>query len=125
MRAATIRDGDLLVEEHPDPEPGKGEVLVRVRAAGINGGDLHQLAGVYPAPPGWPPDIPGMEMAGEIVGRGPGAERFADGDRVCSLVGGGGQAELAVVHERVAMPVPGALDWPEAGGKLGKIVVLL
>src|SRR5258708_6377198 len=49
MRAATIRDGDLLVEEHPDPEPGKGEVLVRVRAAGINGGDLHQLAAVNPA----------------------------------------------------------------------------
>ena len=116
MRAATIRDGEVLVEEHPDPEPGKGEVLVRVRAAGINGGDLHQRAGLYPAPPGWPPDIPGMELAGEVVGRGPAAERFEEGDRVCSLVGGGGQAELAVVHERVAMPVPGRLDWPEAGG---------
>jgi putative PIG3 family NAD(P)H quinone oxidoreductase len=116
MRAATIRDGEVLVEEHPDPEPGKGEVLVRVRAAGINGGDLHQVAGLYPAPPGWPPDIPGMELAGEVVGRGPAAERFEEGDRVCSLVGGGGQAELAVVHERVAMPVPGRLDWPEAGG---------
>ncbi|MDX6659883.1 MAG: NADPH:quinone reductase [Solirubrobacteraceae bacterium] len=116
MRAATIRDGEVLVEEHPDPEPGKGEVLVRIRAAGINGGDLHQRAGRYPAPPGWPPDIPGMEMAGEVVGRGPGAERFEEGERVCSLVGGGGQAELAVVHERVAMPLPGRLDWPEAGG---------
>ena len=116
MRAATIRDGEVLVEEHPDPEPGKGEVLVRVRAAGINGGDLHQRAGRYPAPPGSPPDIPGMELAGEVVGRGPAAERFEEGDRVCSLVGGGGQAELAVVHERVAMPVPGRLDWPEAGG---------
>jgi NADPH2:quinone reductase len=116
MRAATIREGEVLVEEHPDPQPGKGEVLVRVRAAGINGGDLHQRAGRYPAPPGWPPDIPGMELAGEVVGRGPGAERFEEGERVCSLVGGGGQAELAVVHERVAMPVPGRLDWPEAGG---------
>jgi putative PIG3 family NAD(P)H quinone oxidoreductase len=116
MRAATIRDGEVLVEEHPDPEPGKGEVLVRVRAAGINGGDLHQRAGLYPAPPGWPPDIPGMELAGEVVGRGPAAVRFEEGERVCSLVGGGGQAELAVVHERVAMPVPGRLDWPEAGG---------
>ena len=116
MRAATIRDGEVFVEEHPDPEPGKGEVLVRVRAAGINGGDLHQRAGRYPAPPGSPPDIPGMEFAGEVVARGPGAERFDEGDRVCSLVGGGGQAELAVVHERVAMPVPGRLDWPEAGG---------
>ena len=116
MRAATIRDGEVFVEEHPDPEPGKGEVLVRVRAAGINGGDLHQRAGRYPAPPGSPPDIPGMEFAGEVVARGPGAERFDEGDRVCSLVGGGGQAELALVHERVAMPVPGRLDWPEAGG---------
>jgi NADPH:quinone reductase len=116
MRAATIRDGEVLVEEHPDPEPGKGEVLVRVRAAGINGGDLHQRAGRYPAPPGSPPDIPGMELAGEVVARGPAAERFEEGDRVCSLVGGGGQAELAVVHERVAMPVPGRLDWPQAGG---------
>ena len=116
MRAATIRDGEVFVEEHPDPEPGKGEVLVRVRAAGINGGDLHQRAGRYPAPPGSPPDIPGMELAGEVVGRGPAAERFEEGERVCSLVGGGGQAELALVHERVAMPVPGRLDWPEAGG---------
>jgi NADPH2:quinone reductase len=116
MRAATIRDGEVFVEEHPDPEPGKGEVLVRVRGAGINGGDLHQRAGRYPAPPGSPPDIPGMEFAGEVVARGPGAERFDEGDRVCSLVGGGGQAELALVHERVAMPVPGRLDWPEAGG---------
>jgi NADPH:quinone reductase len=116
MRAATIRDGEVFVDEHPDPEPGKGEVLVRVRAAGINGGDLHQRAGRYPAPPGSPPDIPGMEFAGEVVARGPGAERFDEGDRVCSLVGGGGQAELALVHERVAMPVPGRLDWPEAGG---------
>jgi putative PIG3 family NAD(P)H quinone oxidoreductase len=116
MRAATIRDGEVLVEEHPDPEPGKGEVLVRVRAAGINGGDLHQRAGRYPAPPGWPPDIPGMELAGEVVARGPGAQRFEEGERVCSLVGGGGQAELAVVHERVVMPVPGRFDWPQAGG---------
>ena len=116
MRAATIRDGEVLVEEHPDPEPGRGEVLVRVRAAGINGGDLHQRAGRYPAPPGWPPDIPGMELAGEVAARGPDAERFDEGDRVFAIVGGGGQAELAVVHERAAMPVPGALDWPEAGG---------
>src|ERR1700704_4234393 len=81
MRAATIRDGDIFIQEHPDPEPASGELLVRVRAAGLNG-----------------------------------AERFADGDRVMAIVGGGGQAELAVVHERVAMPVPDALDWPAAGG---------
>ena len=107
MRAATIRDGEVVVAEHPDPEPGAGEVLVRVRAAGLNGADIHQRAGHYPAPPGSPPDIPGLELAGEVVGRGPGAERFAEGDRVMAIVGGGGQAELAVVHERQLMPVPG------------------
>ena len=116
MRAATIRDSEVLVQEHPDPEPGTGEIVVRVRGAGINGGDLHQRAGRYPAPPGWPPDIPGLELAGEIVARGPGAERFDEGDRVFAVVGGGGQAELALAHEREAMPIPGNLDWPEAGG---------
>jgi len=116
MRAATIRDGAVVVEEHPDPEPGSGEILVRVRAAGLNGADLLQRRGVYPAPPGSPPDIPGLELAGEVVARGAGAERFADGDRVMAIVGGGGQAELAVVHERQAMPVPEVLDWPKAGG---------
>src|ERR671933_1137263 len=104
MRAATIRDGSVAVAEHPDPEPGKGEILVRVRAAGINGADILQRAGRYPAPPGSPQDIPGLELAGEAIERGPGAERFAEGDRVMAVVGGGGQAELAVLHERVAMP---------------------
>jgi NADPH2:quinone reductase len=116
MRAVTIRDKQLSVEEHPDPIPGAGEVLVRVRAAGVNGADMHQLRGLYPAPPGSPQDIPGLELAGEVVGRGAGAERFREGDRVMGIVGGGGQAELAVVHERILMPVPEALDWPQAGG---------
>jgi NADPH:quinone reductase len=91
-------------------------VLVRVQAAGLNGADMLQRKGGYPAPPGVPPDIPGLELAGEVVARGPGAERFADGDRVMAVVGGGGQAELAVVHERAATPVPDTLDWPAAGG---------
>jgi putative PIG3 family NAD(P)H quinone oxidoreductase len=116
MRAATIRDGEILVEEHPDPEPGAGQVLVRVRAAGLNGADQMQLAGRYPAPPGSPPDIPGLEMAGEVVGLGSGAARFAEGDRVMGIVGGGGQGELAVVHERQLMPVPDAVGFPDAGG---------
>jgi NADPH2:quinone reductase len=116
MKAATIRDGEVLVAEHPDPQPGAGEVLVRVRAAGLNGADMLQRKGRYPAPPGVPADIPGMELAGEVVARGAGAERFADGDRVMAVVGGGAQAELAVVHERAATPVPEALDWPAAGG---------
>jgi putative PIG3 family NAD(P)H quinone oxidoreductase len=116
MRAATIRDGDLVVEEHPDPVPGAGEVLVRVRGAGLNGADMQQRAGRYPAPPGAPQDIPGMEIAGEVAATGAGATRFAEGDRVMGIVAGGGQAELAVVHERQLMPVPEGLGWAEAGG---------
>jgi NADPH:quinone reductase len=116
MRAVTIRDQTISVENHPDPEPGKGEVLVRVRAAGLNGADMLQRRGAYPAPPGSPPDIPGLELAGEVAGLGPGASRFGEGDRVMAVVGGGGQAELAVVHERAAMPVPAGLEWPQAGG---------
>lgn len=116
MRAVTITDKRLTVAEHPDPEPGSGEVLVRVRAAGLNGADMMQLRGGYPAPPGSPQDIPGLELAGEVVARGPGAERFSVGDRVMSIVGGGGQAELATVNERLLMPVPDALSWAEAGG---------
>jgi NADPH:quinone reductase len=116
MRAVTIRDQQLKIEEHPDPEPGAGEVLVRVHAAGINGADMHQRLGRYPAPPGSPQDIPGLELAGEVAARGPGAERFSDGARVMAIVGGGGQAELAVVHERILMAVPDNLDWPQAGG---------
>lgn len=116
MRAVTISDGALSIAERPDPEPGSGEVLVAVRAAGVNGADILQRKGAYPAPPGAPADIPGLELAGEVVARGPGAERFAIGDRVMAVVGGGGQAELAVVHERAAMPVPESVDWPRAGG---------
>jgi putative PIG3 family NAD(P)H quinone oxidoreductase len=116
MRAVTIRDQQLLVEEHPDPTPGAGEVLVRVRAAGLNGADMLQRRGRYPAPPGAPQDIPGLELAGEVVEQGAGARRFSVGDRVMAIVAGGGQAELAVVHERILMAVPENLSWPEAGG---------
>ena len=116
MRAATVRDGEIVVAEHPDPVPETGEVLVRVRAAGLNGADMLQKAGRYPAPPGAPPDIPGLELAGEVVELGRGVERFEVGDRVMAVVAGGGQAELAVVHERLAVPVPEELDWIAAGG---------
>jgi len=116
MRAATVRDKEIVIEEHPDPTPGTGEVLVRVRAAGLNGADMMQRRGLYPAPPGWPQDIPGMELAGEVAALGPGAHRFQEGQRVMAIVGGGAQAELAVVHERCLMPVPDALDWVRAGG---------
>src|SRR6476619_8184472 len=109
MRAATIRDGSVVVAEQPDPEPARGEILVRVHAAGPDGADLLQRRGAYPAPPGSPRDIPGLELAGEVVARGPDAERFAEGDRVMAVVGGGGQAELATVHERQLMPIPAGL----------------
>jgi NADPH:quinone reductase len=116
MRAVTIREQEVVIEEHPDPVPGAGEVLVRVAAAGVNGADMMQRHGLYPAPAGSPPDIPGLELAGEVAALGPGAERFALQDRVMAIVGGGGQAELCVVHERQLMGVPAAVDWPAAGG---------
>ena len=116
MHAVTIRDKALTWAEHPDPVPGTGEVLVRVRAAGINAADRLQVMGFYPAPPGSPPDIPGLELAGEVAALGPGATAFSVGDRVMAVVGGGGMAELAVVHERHLLPVPEALSWEQAGG---------
>ena len=116
MRAATIREQEVVIEEHADPVAQGEEVLVRVQAAGLNGGDMMQRRGLYPAPPGSPQDIPGMELAGEVAALGPKAARFEVGDRVMAVVGGGGQAELAAVHERQLMPVPDSLDWVAAGG---------
>ncbi len=116
MRAATILDGRIAVADHPDPEPEHGEILVRVRAAGLNGADMLQLRGDYPAPEGAPADIPGLEFAGEVAACGPGVLRFDVGDRVMGIVAGGAQAELLVVHERHAIPVPDELDWEAAGG---------
>ena len=116
MRAVTIRDKEIVVEQHPDPQPGDGEVLVRVHAAGLNGADMMQRRGLYPAPPGSPQDIPGMEFAGEVAALGRGVERFNVGAHVMAIVGGGAQAELCLVHERQLMPVPDTLDWSAAGG---------
>lgn len=116
VRAVTICRGKVEVRQHPDPVPGKGELLVKVKGAGINGADILQVKGGYPAPPGYPPDIPGMELAGEVAALGEGVQGFTPGDRVMAVVGGGAQAELAVVHERTAIRVPGELEWAEAGG---------
>jgi NADPH:quinone reductase len=110
VRAATISGGTLVVAERPDPVPGTAQLLVRTAAAGVNAADLFQVQGAYPAPPDSPPDIPGLELAGEVVGVGPGVERFDLGRRVMAVVGGGGQAELALVHERTAIPVPPSVD---------------
>ena len=119
MRAAVItRSGgpDVLAIQHrPVPTPGAGEVLVRVRSSALNRADLLQRSGRYPAPPGVPVDIPGLEFAGEVVSSGPGAALFSVGARVCGLVGGGAHAEYLVTHERALAAVPGALDWAAAG----------
>ena len=116
MHAVTVVDGDLRWTEHPDPVPGHRELLVAVRAAGLNGADMLQRRGLYAAPPDAPADIPGLELAGEVVATGPGAADFAVGDRVMAVVGGGAQAELALVHERTALRIPDGRSWPEAGG---------
>jgi NADPH:quinone reductase len=116
MHAVVIRDGELHWEERPDPMPGDTELLVAVRGAGVNAADLHQRRGVYPAPPGVPADIPGLELAGEVVAVGARVTRVSVGARIMAVVGGGAQAELAVVDEAVAVPVPETVEWPAAGG---------
>jgi NADPH:quinone reductase len=116
MHAVVIREGQLYWEERDDPVPGDTELLVAVRAAGLNAADLVQRAGFYPAPPGWPADVPGMEFAGEVVAVGRQVSLYAPGDRVMAVVGGGAQATLALVDETHALPVPAGLSWTEAGG---------
>ncbi len=116
MRCVVAAGGAVACAERPDPVPGTRELLVRVRAAALNGADLHQVAGRYPVPPGLPADLLGIEAAGVVEAAGPGVTRFEPGDRVMAVVSAAGQAELVVVHERLAMPVPDNLGWPEAGG---------
>lgn len=116
MHAVVVADGALRWEERPDPSPGDTELLVAVRAAGVNAADLLQRRGLYPAPPGSPADVPGLELAGVVTATGGRVTRFAPGDRVMAVVGGGGQATLACVDEDHAMAVPADLPWPEAGG---------
>ncbi|HEX8804669.1 MAG TPA: zinc-binding dehydrogenase [Acidimicrobiales bacterium] len=117
MHAVTIVDGALAWRERPDPEPGPTDLLVRVRAAGVCRGDLMQRDGLYPPPPGTtPPELPGLELAGEVVAAGARCRRFGPRDRVMAVVPGAGQAELAAVPELVAMPVPDGVPWERAGG---------
>jgi putative PIG3 family NAD(P)H quinone oxidoreductase len=104
----------LQLVERPAPEPGRGEVRVRVRATAVNRADLLQRMGTYPAPADSPSDIPGLEFAGEVDALGPGVERFAVGDRVFGLVGGGGYAEAIVSHERALAKIPGTTSFEEA-----------
>ena len=95
------------------PEPGEGQVLVRVRAAGVNRPDVLQRQGSYAPPPG-ASDIPGLEIAGDIVAVGAGVKRFKKGDQVVALLPGGGYAEYAVVHETNALPLPSGYGYIEA-----------
>ncbi len=97
-------------EERPDPIVGDEEVLVRASYAGLNGADVAQRNGHYPAPPGWPADIPGLEVAGTIEAVGAKVRGWSVGDRAYGLVGGGGLADVAAIHERCVVPVPARLD---------------
>ena len=115
MRVIQIEGGAgpaeaLKIAERPDPVAGPGQVVIRVRAAGVNRPDLLQRTGAYPPPPG-ASDILGLEVAGEIAQVGEGVTRWQVGDRVCALLGGGGYAEQAAVDARHVLPIPDGLDF--------------
>ena len=111
-----VRGGDLVIDERADPSAGPGDVVVAVRAAGVNAADLLQRRGHYNAPPGWPVDVPGLEVAGLVARLGAGVDPAWLGQRVCAVVGGGGQATHCVVPSEHLLRVPDDADWPEAGG---------
>jgi NADPH:quinone reductase len=104
----------LELREVDMPEPGPGEVRVRIRASAVNRADLLQRMGAYPAPPDAPQDIPGLEIAGEIDAVGSGTSEWTKGDRVFGVVGGGGYAEAVVVHARTLARIPANLDFTQA-----------
>lgn len=106
--------GVIQIRDAASPEVGPGQIRVRVRAAGLNRADIHQRRGNYPAPPGWPPDIPGLEYAGEVETIGAGVSRWLPGNRVMGLVGGGAHAEMVVVHQDEALAIPPAMSFTDA-----------
>ncbi len=114
MRAVRAIDAKPVLVEAPTPQPGPGEVLVRVKATALNRADLGQVMGVYPPPKGTT-DILGLECAGEIVALGEGVTRWRVGDAICALVAGGGYAEYCVVPEGSCLPKPDILSWEQAG----------
>ncbi len=120
MKAAIITQSGgpevLQIQEVATPEPAGDQVLVRVRASGINRADLVQRTGGYPAPPGSPSNIPGLEFAGEVEAVGPLARMWKPGQRVMGLAGGGAQAEYIVVHEGLLVEIPENLDFVQAAG---------
>jgi NADPH:quinone reductase len=114
--AAVIGDGRLALNERPTPQPGAGQVLVEVAGSGINRADLLQRKGLYPAPPGWPDDVPGLEFSGRIVAIGPAVTTLEAGDAVCGIVGGGAHATHVVTWEALCAPVPGGIELVDTGG---------
>jgi NADPH:quinone reductase len=104
----------LQLQDRPIPSPGKGDVLVHVRAAGINRPDISQRKGHYPAPAGYSPDIPGLEISGVVEQCGAAVRRWKPGDKVCALVGGAGYAEYAAVPEGQCLPIPSGWNLVEA-----------
>src|SRR5438034_3669133 len=120
MRAVVITshggvDGIDVLEVDTPPAPTTDRVRVRVHAAGLNRADILQRRGHYPAPPGYPPNIPGMEFAGEVESIGDAVRAWKVGDRVFGIIGGGAQAEFVVVPESNLAPIPAVLDWVQAG----------
>jgi NADPH2:quinone reductase len=120
MRAVIItRSGGpevLEIQDVPKPEPIGDYVRVRIRAAGLNRADLAQRAGSYPAPPGSPSNIPGLEFAGEVDAVGPLVQMWKPGQRVMGLAGGGGQAEFILAYEGLLVEIPPNLDFVQAAG---------
>jgi NADPH:quinone reductase len=103
----------LEIQERQTPQPGVGEVRVRIHASALNRADISQRLGRYPAPPGSPPDIPGLEYAGEVDTLGRGSSLWNAGDRVMGIAGGGAHAEFLCVHEREVIPAPSGLSMEE------------
>ena len=116
MRALVVDDNKLRVEERPTPAPGGDQVLVKVTSAGLNRADTFQARGTYAAPPGWPPDIPGLEFAGVVAAAGRAVKSLNEGDRVFGIVGGGAHATHLITKEDLCSVVPDELDLVVAGG---------
>lgn len=116
MRCVVITEGNLEVHERETPNPGPLDVVVAVRGAGINAADLMQRDGHYPAPEGWPVDVPGMELAGVVSAVGDRVHEPLLGRRVCAVVGGGAQATHCLVPSEHLLFVPDHVSWDQAGG---------
>src|SRR5579859_4666946 len=104
----------LQVQDRETPQPAGDEVLIEVKASGLNRADLFQRGGNYPAPPGVPADIPGLEVSGIITRCAPAVTQFKQGDKVCALIAGGGYAQFVTAREGQCLPIPANLDFIEA-----------